>query len=64
MGKVRTDGLMKECILVRLIITKCTGEENSHGLMVGSMKANISKIRNKAKVFIHGQTVVDTMENG
>jgi len=55
---------MRECILVSLIITKCTEEESLHGQMADNMKGNISKTRSRVKVSIHGQTVVSTMENG
>ena len=55
---------MRECILDSLIITKCMEEESLHGQMADNMKGNISKTRNKVKVFIHGQMGVSTMENG
>lgn len=64
MEKVRIDGQMRECILVRSITIKCTEKGNSHGLMEDNTKVNTSKTRNRVKVSIHGQMVVSTMESG
>ena len=64
MAKEHIDGQMIGCILAHLITTKCTVKENLPGLMDDLMKVNTTKIRNKAKVFIHGQMGDDMMEIG
>lgn len=54
MEKELIDGRMNECTLDSLTITKCMEEESSLGQMVDHMKANITKIKSKAKVFTLG----------
>lgn len=64
MERVSTLGRMKEFIKVNGELTKCTGKEHSHGLMVENMSESMLRTKREVMVNSFGLMGGVTEENG